>query len=316
MPLDTANERLCDDCGVPLVGRFCHVCGEDSQPPRRALKDLLSDGLDNVFSFTGHVLPTLRDMALDPGRILRGLRDGNRKRYLSPFKLYLSATLVFFLFLGIAGVSLLQLQVVRTGGPLAVILDHEGVAEMKGFIVQPRTLEREKRVGRDEEVVKVLKAAGANLPEEGSRAFIAATHLAVDRPSEINDDIAKWAPRALWLLMPVYALLIWPLYRRGTYVADHLIFSIWAHATLFLLMILGAILNLLGLGLGLGFALLAYQGYLTVGLKGYYGRSWAGAILKGGLISLVYTAIWLFMSFVFLLGQAAKFLPPGYFFSE
>ena len=43
-------------------------------------------------------------------------------------------------------VSLLQLQVVRTGGPLDVTLDHEGVAEMKGFIVQPRTLEREKRV--------------------------------------------------------------------------------------------------------------------------------------------------------------------------
>ncbi|RYF90003.1 MAG: DUF3667 domain-containing protein [Caulobacteraceae bacterium] len=316
MPLDTANERLCDDCGAPLVGRFCHACGEDSQPPRRALKDLLSDGLDNVFSFTEHVLPTLRDMAVDPGRVLRGLRDGNRKRYLSPFKLYLSATLVFFLFLGIAGVSLLQFQVVRTGGPLAVILDHEDVAEMKGFYVQPRTLERGHNVPRDEAVVKVLKAASANLPDEGSRAFIAATHLAVDRPSEINDDIATWAPRALWLLMPVYALLIWPLYARGAYVADHLIFSIWAHSTLFLLMILGAIINLLGLRFGLGFVLLAYQAYLTVGLKGYYGRSWAGAVLKGGLISAVYSLIWLAMSFAFIVGQASKFLPAGYFFSE
>lgn len=316
MPLDTANERLCDDCGVPLIGRFCHACGEDSQPPRRELKALLADGLDNVFSFTEHVLPTLRDMALDPGRILRGLRDGDRKRYLSPFKLYVSVTLVFFLFLGIAGVSLLQFQVVRTGGPLGVTLDHEGVADLKGFFIQPRTLERSQNIPRDEGVVQVLKKASADLPEEGSRAFIAATHLAVDRPSEINDDIAKWAPRALWLLMPVYALLIWPLYARGTLVADHLIFSIWAHSTLFLLLVLGAGLNLLGLHFGLGFALLAYQAYLTVGLKGYYGRSWAGAVLKGGLVSAVYTLIWLAMGFVFLVGQAFKFLPPDYFFTE
>ncbi|MCE3290167.1 MAG: hypothetical protein K0R83_2179 [Caulobacter sp.] len=316
MPLDTANERLCDDCGVPLIGRYCHACGEDSQPPRRELKALLKDGLDNVFSFTEHVPATARDLVLDPGRILRGLRDGDRKRYLTPFKLYVSASVVFFLFLAISGVSLMQFEVRRTGGPISVTQLADGTAEMKGFYIQARTLMPEGRTKPDPQVAATLKKAAAELPDEGNRSFIAAVLLAVEKPQLINDDIATWAPRALWLLMPLYALMIWPLYRRGTLAVDHFIFSLWGHTTLYLLMILGGLWNLALPKIGLGLVLLAYQAYLTVGLKTYYGRSWVGAVVKGGLISAAYTVVWLALSFVFFLWQALKFLPPDYFFTE
>jgi hypothetical protein len=316
VPPDTAEERLCDDCATPLVGRFCHVCGEDSAPPRRELKALLADALDNVFSFTEHVPTTLKDLAIDPGRILRGLRDGDTRRYLSPFKLYLSTSVIFFLFLGISGVSMLQVQTVRTGGPVSVTLDHEGVAEMKGFYILNRYLEREERVPRDPEVVAALKHGSLNLADDGSKAFIAFVHLSVDRPSAVNDDIATWAPRVLWLLMPLYALLIWPFYRRRTYIADHVIFSLWAHSSLYLLMVLGGLWNFTGLGSGFLLVLLAYQAYLTVGLKGYYGRSWRGAIAKGGLISLSYALVWALMFVIFIFWQSFKFLPPDYWITE
>lgn len=316
MPLDTANERLCDDCGSPLVGRFCHACGEDSQPPRRELKFLFADALDNIFSFTEHVPHTLRDLLLDPGRILRGLRDGDRKRYLSPFKLYVSASLVFFLFLGITGVSMMQFEVRRTGGPVVVSELADGTTEMKGFYIQARTLMPEDPTTPHPEVAAALKNASKTLADEGNRAFLAALLLAVEKPQVINDDIATWAPRALWLLMPLYALMIWPLYGRGTLLADHFIFSLWGHTTLYLLMIGGALWNMAGPKIGLGLVLLAYQVYLTIGLKTYYGRSWFGAVVKGGLISAAYTAVWLGLSFVFFIWQALKFLPPDYFFTE
>jgi hypothetical protein len=314
--LDAADERLCNDCGMPLVGRYCHVCGEDSQPPRRELKFLLNDALDNVFSFTEHVPTTLKDMAVDPGRVLRGLRDGDTKRYLTPFKLYVSASVVFFLFLAISGVSLMQFEVRRTGGPVSVFEDAEGVVEMKGFYIQARTLMPEGRAKPDPEVAAALQKARTNLADEGNRSFIASLLLAVEQPQVINDDIATWAPRALWLLMPLYALMIWPLYRRGTLAVDHFIFSLWGHTTLYLLMILGGLWNLVLPKVGLGLVLLAYQAYLTVGLKTYYGRSWAGAVVKGGLVSAAYTLVWLALSFVFFLWQAFKFLPPDYFFTE
>lgn len=316
MALDTANESLCSDCGAPLVGRFCHACGEDSQPPRREFKTLVQDALDNIFSFTEHVPRTVMDMAVNPGRLLRGLRDGDTKRYLSPFKLYVSASVVFFLFLAISGVTMLQVQTVRTSGPISVTLDHEGVAIMKGFYIRNRYLEREERIERDPQVVAALKQGSVNLTNEGSRSFIAFLHLAIDRPSAINDDLAIWAPRALWLMMPLYALLVWPFYRRGALLADHFILSLWAHSTLYLLMVLGGLWNLTGLASGALLVLLAYQAYLTIGLKTYYGRTWWGAVAKGGLISVAYMIVWSLMGFVFVLFESIKFLPADYWITE
>ncbi|HYE47384.1 MAG TPA: DUF3667 domain-containing protein [Caulobacter sp.] len=313
MPLDTANERLCQDCGVPLVGRFCHACGEDSQPPRRELKFLIKDALDNVFSFTEHVPHTARDLALDPGRLLRGLRDGDRKRYLSPVKLYVTVTVLFFLFLAVSGESIFQLQVIRTGGPLNVVVENGELKALNGFRIEERWLHPRATVGRDPEAVRVLDGALAQLREPVSIAITTFVKRAADDAGALNDLIAEWAPRVLWLLMPLYALLLWPFYRRGTLVADHLIFALWAHTSLFLLLIVGSLWNFLGLGGGLLLALGLYQAYLTVGMKGFYGRSWAGAVLKGGLHSLLYFGlIWIPLTAAFFIWQVATHLPPSF----
>lgn len=313
MPLDTANERLCDDCGVPLVGRYCHACGEDSRPPRRELKALVKDALDNVFSFTEHVPTTLRDLAFDPGRILRGLRDGDRKRYLTPFKLYITVSLLFFLFLGLTGASIFQLQVIRTGGPLSAVVENGELKDLKGFRVEERFLHPKAAIARDVEAVRVLDGALGRLTEPVSVAMTSFVKSAADDPGRINDLIATWAPRILWLLMPLYALLLWPFYRRGTLAADHLIFALWAHTSLFLLLMVGALWNLTGLGGGLLLAFGLYQAYLTVGMKGYYGRSWAGAVVKGGLHSLLYFGlVWLPMAAAFFIWRVMTYLPPSF----
>lgn len=311
---EPAQQGLCDDCATPLVGRFCHVCGEDNAPPRREMKALVADFFDNIFSFTEHVLPTLRDLAVDPGRILRGLRDGDTKRYLSPFKLYVSATVVFFLFLAVSGVSFFQMKVERTGGPIRVEYSEGTIVGVEGFRMEERFLHPSWAAPRDEAVVAALDEAQGTITDETAKAVTAFLRLAAAAPSELTDTISTWAPRVLWLLMPLYALLLWPLYRRGTLVADHFIFALWAHTSLFLLLIVGALWNFTGLGWGLLLALGLYQIYLTIGLKGYFGRSWPGAVAKGLVHSGVYFGlIWLPLTAAFFLWQVMRHMPPGYF---
>lgn len=310
---DGVDKSVCDDCGTPLVGRFCHDCGEDNAPPRREFRALAADFFDTIFSFTEHVLPTLRDLAIDPGRILRGLRDGDTKRYLSPFKLYVSATVVFFLFLSLTGVSFFQMKVIRTGGEPRVEASADTIVAVKGFRLEERFLHPPGAAPRDDAVVAALDRGKGEIKDEVALAVIGFLRLAASAPSEFTEAIATWAPRVLWLLMPLYALMLWPLYRRGTLVADHFIFALWAHTTLFLLLIVGSLWNYTSLGWGLFLALGLYQAYLTVGLKGYYGRSWAGAVVKGLLHSFVYFGlIWLPLTAVFFLWQVMRHLPPGF----
>ncbi len=304
---------LCDDCGTPLVGRFCHACGEDNAPPRREFRALVADFLDNFFSFTEHVIPTLRDLAVDPGRILRGLRDGDTKRYLSPFKLYVSATIVFFLFLSVFNVALFQLRVERTGPGAPVVLMKGDTVDGDNFRLIETWLHPRDIAERDGEVVAAFDRFLAGPTDETTRSYVLLVRNLADEPTAINDLIATWAPRVLWLLMPLYALLLWPFYRRGTLVVDHVIFALWAHTSLFLLLIVGTLWNMTGLAGGLGVAMVLYQAYLTVGLKGYYGRSWAGAAAKGLVHTGVYVGlIWLPLTAAFFFGEAMKNLPPSF----
>lgn len=312
---EPASEARCDDCGTPLVGRFCHACGEDNAPPRREFRALFSDVADNVFSFTEHVPGTLRDLATNPGRILRGLRDGDTKRYLSPMKLYVSASLVFFLFLAMTGVTFFQIRVERRSEQGPPLVEQAGeLIRVRGFRLNEEFLHPAWHAPRDPQVVAALDAAHKAHTDDVTRAMLGFLRLAADRPGELTKTVSDWAPRVLWLLMPLYGLMLWPLYGRGTLVVDHFIFALWAHTTLFFLLMLGSLWNFTGLGHGLVLALVAYQAYFTMGLKGYYARSWAGAAAKGLLHSGVYFGlIWLPLTAAFFIWQVVRHMPPGYF---
>lgn len=307
----------CGRCGASLHGRWCHDCGHDSRPPGRSARDLLDDVLDNVFSFTSAVPATAKALVLRPSLVLRAQLAGDG-RILSPMKLYLTASLVFFLFLGVSGVTFFQLRVERTGDPYAAFVGDS--YEVSGFRLVDQWLRPRSKAEPDPAVIAALDRA-LDSPEGradqiGSALFRWVRAAALD-PSAVNERIATWAPRALWLLMPLHALLLWGLYARGHLLIEHLIVALWAHAVLFLALVAGALWNLIGLERGLGMALLAYQAYLTAGLKGFYGSSWPWATTKALVHTLAYLGlIWLPLTAGFFLWQGLEMLPAEYWQEE
>ena len=317
----------CADCTTELVGRYCHVCGEDSRPPARRLRDIVEDALDNVFDFTAAVPRTLVALFTRPSLVPRALRAGDRKNFLSPFKLYLTATLVFFLFLGVTGVAMVQWDVVpKADGPMRVVIENGSVAGLENFRLTDRWLHPQGDHPRNAEALKAFDAAIPQVTDEVERAILKGTRAMAAFPSAMNDSFAEWMPRILWLMMPVYALLLWALNWRGTLVSDHVIFALWAHTLIFLLMIAGALWNmaadaLFGLfdrrlesGRGLTLGLIAYQVYFTAALKGYYERTWLSATVRGLAHSVVYVGlIWFPLSIAMLMfWPALAHLPAEY----
>lgn len=306
------SEAACGWCGVALQGRWCHDCGHDSRPPSRSARDLLDDLLDNVFSFSGALPMTLKGLLLRPSLVPRAQRSGDQTRFLSPVKLYVTASLVFFLFLAVSGVSIFQLQVQRTGeGPPAV--HGLGGAGVTGFRMEERWLHPGRAAPRDAEVVAAFDRALPAMTDEVERAYFALVRRIADDPGDLNAAIATWAPRALWLMMPLHALLLWPLFCRGRWLADHLIASLWAHSILFLALIVGALWNMAGMTFGLAVAMAVYQVYFTLGLRGYYETSWRAAVLKGAVHSAAYIGLlWLPLTAAFFIAQAMSGLPASY----
>jgi hypothetical protein len=317
------SDAHCPACGEDLKGRWCHACGKDNAaaPPRRTLRVLFDDVADNVFSYTGQLLPTLRDLVIAPAKLIAAQADLDRDSYLSPIKLYLTATAALFMVLGWTGVSLFQLQVERTGGPVgvAVIETPDGQdLRIEGFRIDERFLYRKADITPDPQVVAALAAAEGQARDPVVRMMLGFYRQNASDPAQANAAANAWLPQVLWLLMPLHALLALPGKRKGTLVYDALVFSVAAHALMVLLMLAGAAWNVAGLAAatgvgGLTAALLPLIIWSVVAMRGFFGLGWLSAAWQGGAHTLLYAALLVLPAIAVFVGiQVASFAPDGF----
>jgi hypothetical protein len=115
--------------------------------------------------------------------------------------------------------------------------------------------------------------------------------LATD-PAAVNGPLTEWIPRVLFILLPLFALILAGFYwrqRKHYYFVDHLVFSLNYHTFGFALLLVaaglaqilseGAVTSLLFGGLGL---------YLLLAMKRFYGQSWFWTGTKFVLVGFVY----------------------------
>src|SRR5690606_604699 len=101
-----------------------HGCGEDGVLVARTFRDLAEDFFDSALEVTAALPRTLMVLWRRPSEVPVAQRAGDRSRFLAPVKLYLTASLAFFLFLGVTQVSIYQLNFIRIGeGPPAIAAD-------------------------------------------------------------------------------------------------------------------------------------------------------------------------------------------------
>ena len=116
-------------------------------------------------------------------------------------------------------------------------------------------------------------------------------------PAAMNEPLTTWIPRALFLLMPLYALLLAAFYwrqRKAYYFVDHLIFSLTVHTFTFVALIGAALLAQVLPGDTVAWLLfLAIGIYIFIGMKRFYRQGWTITTLKFGTVSFIYTFFFL-----------------------
>ncbi|MAL09702.1 MAG: hypothetical protein CMF74_08575 [Maricaulis sp.] len=87
----------CSNCQTALKGPVCHSCGQEADTFHRPVWSLVLEVLDGLFSFDGRFWRTLPALIFRPGHVTRHYLTGVRARYVQPFRLFIVASLVFFL---------------------------------------------------------------------------------------------------------------------------------------------------------------------------------------------------------------------------
>jgi hypothetical protein len=266
----------CLNCGQPTGPRFCGHCGQAIDDRRSPLVALVRDVLEEALAIDGRALRTLRAL-VHPGALTRHYLDGRRVRFLTPFRLYLTASVLVFS-------SLLALDP-PDADQVNLYVAGESVTgpEVRGRpyirIVEPNDRLAQWAITRYRDKFAELRRRP---PQE-----------LVNR---LFGQLRGVLPGAFILFVPVLALALKVLYlRRRVLYVDHLIFGVHFQSALFLVLV-ATWLVLRALSLPLFVSAVIYLGvfflmltvYLARSLRRVYAQSWPITALKTAALVLAY----------------------------
>jgi uncharacterized protein DUF3667 len=92
----TAASSTCFNCGADLVGPYCANCGQKSQQLNPRLSDFLHEFFHELFHVDGKFFRSMKQLLLAPGFLTREAFEGRRTRWVTPIRLYLVFSVLYF----------------------------------------------------------------------------------------------------------------------------------------------------------------------------------------------------------------------------
>jgi hypothetical protein len=87
---------VCANCGAELGGAFCQACGQKTTGPDVSLHDFFHDALHEFAHVDGKIIQTVRLLVTKPGMLTKEFLSGRRARFISPLRVYLTCSVLFF----------------------------------------------------------------------------------------------------------------------------------------------------------------------------------------------------------------------------
>jgi hypothetical protein len=267
--MDVVHAASCLNCGAPITGAFCASCGQKQAHVDLTLREFFHETTHELLHWDGKIPATLKTLFFHPGRLTRDFLAGRRARWLPPLRVYLLCSLAFFV-----------------TGPIVESITHQPVGQVARFkITRSRGDNAPLTADERQELAEGLPARVFGL-DRMERA-------AADN-ERLNHIIQSSFPKAMFVLLPVFALitkLAWrramPHYPAHLYLALH-IHAVWFGAlALVTLATLVLVWNLLRSLAGTA-ALFYVVIYTLLTLRRVFGESWTKTIAKSTAVAFAY----------------------------
>jgi hypothetical protein len=260
----------CLNCGQTLHGSFCSGCGQRSVPADPTVAELAGDAWHELSGYDGRVAATFRGL-LHPGRLTAEYLRGRRAHYLSPVRLYLIASVVYF--------------VIAAAAPA-------DPAQSPGEVRGPGNL----RIGlwNDSRNVQLTEEERAQIREEIAQTVwpLRVMLQAVDRdPAAFRANLFTVMPRVFFAMLPVFAAIVWLFHRRRRF-PTALVFAVHVHALAFFALTLSELAKFTQvrsvMALVAAVMMVLVLIYVLRALRAVFGGSWGVTVAKAAAIGFVY----------------------------
>lgn len=278
---DVPEVTACANCGTHLEGPYCHACGQKAHLHHK-LSHLIEEFAEGLAHFDGRFWRTLPLLVGNPGRLSREWRLGRRQRFVAPIAAFLFSVFLVFVVPGLTGNSVVDFGV---GEP----------AEEPGSAALSVGPSAETEDGQR----SVFFSVGPSTPEEEA-ALERFMEERLSNPEYLGYKMETLAYKLSFAIVPLSMLSLWLLmaWPGGFSLYDHAVVALYGLSFAALLVVIASIIPFgTEPGVGLIFAGIA-AGHSILHLKGAYGLSWIGAVVRGfflailtGLSFLVFTLL-------------------------
>lgn len=276
------KEKNCLNCGVTVIGRYCHVCGQENIETRESFWSLSKHFVFDILHFDGKFWHTLKYLVIKPGFVARQYCEGKRNSFLHPIRMYLFTSALFFLlFFSIKGNQLqitqnplskkdrieladsLNSQLVSRSGDTSILRQLRLLRDSTQD-VYPAQLDSSGQLSftmgnsRKYRSLSHYEFVQDSLPKEEKDGWI--IRLFTKRGLELRDkygsdvrqgvnliwrDFLHKLPYMLFMSLPFFALILKLLYtkRKNFYYSDHAIFTLYHYIFSFILLMFMMVIN-------------------------------------------------------------------------
>ena len=242
------------NCGATLHGRFCAACGQEDRPLDPTLGEVVGEVAREISALDGRLIRSVRRLFLSPGYLTREHFAGHRAGWVSPVRLYLLLSVVYFAIASFAGATPLHFSFSFSYG--------------------------DDGTGNDEETSQALQQLGFSSEGEMRHA--------------IDQALAVWMPRAMFVLVPLLGWLVSGVRKSsGRRYPHHVIFALHSLAAFFGVQAFATAVGYLAgrkeVTAAIGAATIVYVViYMAAAMRSVYGGTTARAVAHTVVVLALY----------------------------
>ena len=317
----TAGERACANCGYERPESFCPRCGQSDRHYARSLGSVILEFLREMFELDSRLLQTLRLLFFKPGSLTREFSRNRRVSFVSPVRLYIFASFLFFLLLSLFGNfgegAVIRIDddredtVTQPSDAVAPSPTEERLAAFRAALPPEQQRRADDILRRPEDDIgrRIILSGAAEEFEEWNwvgRLFALGVIDILHDPSVVRQRLLANMPIAMFFVLPVLGvvLAIFHLRKKRFYV-EHLVFAIHIQTFTFLVYAIALLLPDSGPGswVRVGCLLIPYP-YFVIALRRYYENGWVLSAAKSVGVYMLYSLVLLpaFVISVFVTG--------------
>ncbi|MDW3193106.1 MAG: DUF3667 domain-containing protein [Cytophagales bacterium] len=243
----------CLNCGAHIseVYNFCPKCGQENNDNNISFGLLFREFFSNYFSLDSRFGRSIKPFLISPGTLTNAFNEGKRVRFAHPVRLYLVISLIHFTVF-----SFIQTQENEESGSQTFIEMMDEVHADSLLAMHPDSIQydpEEDFMLSDREFALIKKMYSENhtskqildsLHIEGRSfwdrmAIRRIVRLSNTTQEQINNAIIGNIPVMMFVILPLYALLLKLFYRKKGLYIQHLIHSFHIHSFAFFALTIG-----------------------------------------------------------------------------